>query len=281
MLNLGHRYRNDDRLAARITRSGNAETQPDWRLLPVTLSCLFYLVFTQLHQNSTMRVAWGRFMSDDSWREQWRSEGGDLPTMDRCPSCYSEMPALATKCLKCSCERRWHFKVTAGMTTFLSLLIALLSVASTSIPILTPFMSPKDSKLNIAFLGASPDGTLDYSALNTGREITVLSHGTISIKGADGETLTLAIRFPKLENKEEFRTFKWNDIKTVTGRPAYPKDLSVSAFLRMIHQKGTTCSATLIFFSISGDHASDEPFDCVKLEPLARSAQPLAGNTGR
>jgi hypothetical protein len=218
-------------------------------------------------------------MSDDSWREQWRSQGGDLPNMDRCPSCYSEMPALATKCLKCSCERRWHFKATAGMTMFLSLVIALLSVASTTIPILTPFMSPKDSDPRIAFLGASPDGTVEYSALNTGREITVLSNGTISIRGSDGDALTLAIRFPKLENKEEFRTFKWNDIRTVTGRPAYPKNLSVSTFSRMIHQKGSTCLATLIFFSISGDHASDEPFDCVKLEPLARSTQPPASTT--
>ena len=171
--------------------------------------------------------------------------------------------------------------MTAGMTTVLSLLIALLSVASTSIPILTPFMSPKATTPHIAFFGASPDGTVDYSALNSGREITVLSHGTISIKSADGEKLILAIRFPKLENKEEFRTFKWNDIKTVTGRPAYPKNLSVSTFSRMIHQKGSTCVATLIFFSISGDHASDEPFDCVTLEPLARAAQPLAGTTGR
>jgi len=36
------------------------ETQPDWGLLPVTPSGFFYLVFTQLHQNATKRVPWGR-----------------------------------------------------------------------------------------------------------------------------------------------------------------------------------------------------------------------------
>ena len=36
------------------------EPQPDWGLLPVTPPCFFCLVFTQRHQNSAMRVPWGR-----------------------------------------------------------------------------------------------------------------------------------------------------------------------------------------------------------------------------
>jgi hypothetical protein len=73
-----------------------------------------------------------------------------------CKVCGEQIKAAARKCIHCDSYQDWHADINFS-STFLSLLVALVSVVATATPVLQAAFTPKNSALSFSFQGATTD----------------------------------------------------------------------------------------------------------------------------
>jgi hypothetical protein len=71
-----------------------------------------------------------------------------------CRVCGEEIKAVARKCIHCDSYQDWHADVNVS-STFLSLMVALFSVLTVAVPVITAALTPKNSDLSFSFQGAN------------------------------------------------------------------------------------------------------------------------------
>ena len=81
---------------------------------------------------------------------------GPLPEgMKHCRVCAEPINKAAQKCIHCQSEQSTWRQRLGFSSTVLALLIALISVLSSAVPVFERALTPKDSHLSFAYLGAT------------------------------------------------------------------------------------------------------------------------------
>ncbi|MGO4166259.1 hypothetical protein [Novosphingobium sp. YAF33] len=157
-------------------------------------------------------------------------------------------------------------------TTTLSLVIALLSIITAALPVITNALLPREAQTSAGFVGANEDGTLDFSLINKGAETAVLRDATFFVRNSrlfrqTGE-ISYPIVFAKAENSNDFRNVKLNEIHTVSGRINFERPYNVERIRSNLLDLNSRCFLVVRFIALSGDHEIEMETECSRVLPV-------------
>jgi predicted nucleic acid-binding Zn ribbon protein len=110
---------------------------------------------------------------------------GPLPEgMKHCRVCAEPINKAAQKCIHCQSEQSTWRQRLGFSSTVLALLIALISVLSSAVPVFERALTPKDSHLSFAYLGATED-SIGILVSNSGNRPGAVRYATLQGSSSD------------------------------------------------------------------------------------------------
>lgn len=107
------------------------------------------------------------------------TDQGREPKTKPCKVCGEAIQPSATKCTHCDSYQNWYSNVGIS-TAVLSLLVALISVVSTSAPVIKDLITPKDSELTVSIQGMNAQN-ISIMVSNLGVRAGSIRGGKISL----------------------------------------------------------------------------------------------------
>lgn len=118
---------------------------------------------------------------------------GNAPSVKKCVMCTKELPADARICTECDCYQDWR-QYFGLSSTVLSLLVALFSVLTVAVPVISDALTPKISSVHCNLISWDENtGEVRIAVSNEGARAAVIK--TLQLEPKTSETPASAMTF--------------------------------------------------------------------------------------